>query len=47
MLDGKTGKPRTIIDIDKAALLNAEEGRDPPTSLTLKTVQQNRVAQAE
>jgi hypothetical protein len=30
MLDGKTGKPRTIIDIEKAALLTAEEGRDAP-----------------
>jgi hypothetical protein len=28
MLVGKTGKPRTIIDIEKAALLSAEEGRD-------------------
>jgi hypothetical protein len=26
MLDGKTGKPRTIIDIEQAALLSAEEG---------------------
>jgi hypothetical protein len=25
MLDGKTGKPRTIIDIEKAARLTAEE----------------------
>jgi hypothetical protein len=30
MLNGKTGKPRTIIDIEKAALLTAEEGRDAP-----------------
>jgi hypothetical protein len=30
MLDGKTGKPRTIIDIEKAALRTAEEGRDAP-----------------
>ena len=26
MLDGKTGKPRTIIDIERAAKLCAEEG---------------------
>src|SRR5215510_1943251 len=30
MLDGKTGKPRTIIDIEKAALLTAEEGPNAP-----------------
>jgi hypothetical protein len=30
LLDGKTGMPRTIIDIEKAALLTAEEGRDAP-----------------
>ena len=26
MLDGKTGRPRTIIDIEKAARLSAREG---------------------
>src|SRR4029453_10402622 len=30
MLNGKTGKPRTIIDIEKAALLTAEEGPNAP-----------------
>ena len=30
MLDGKTGKPRTIIDIEKAARLTAEEGPNAP-----------------
>jgi len=30
MLDGKTGKPRTIIDIEKAALLITEEGPNGP-----------------
>src|SRR5262245_33929914 len=30
MLDGKTGKPRTFIDIEKAALLTAEEGPNAP-----------------
>jgi hypothetical protein len=30
MLDGKTGKPRTIIDIEKAALLTVEEGPRGP-----------------
>jgi hypothetical protein len=30
MLDGKTGKPRTIIDIEKAAKLTAEEGPCAP-----------------
>jgi hypothetical protein len=26
MLDGKTGRPRTVIDIERAALLCAKEG---------------------
>jgi hypothetical protein len=30
MLDGKTGKPRTIIDIEKAARLTVEEGPCAP-----------------
>lgn len=30
MLDGETGKPRTIIDIEKAARLTAEEGPNAP-----------------
>ena len=30
LLDGKTGKPRTIIDIEKAALLATEEGPRGP-----------------
>ena len=30
LLDGKTGKPRTIIDIEKAARLTAEEGPNAP-----------------
>jgi hypothetical protein len=30
MLDGKTGKPRTVIDIEKAARLTAEEGPSAP-----------------
>jgi hypothetical protein len=30
MLDGKTGKPRTVIDIEKAALVSAEEGPNAP-----------------
>jgi hypothetical protein len=30
MLDGKTGRPRTVIDVEKAATLTAEEGRDVP-----------------
>ena len=30
MLDGKTGKPRTIIDIEKAARLTTEEGPRGP-----------------
>jgi hypothetical protein len=30
MLDGKTGKPRTFIDIEKAARLTAEEGPNAP-----------------
>ena len=30
MLDGKTGKPRTIIDIEKASLLTTEEGPRGP-----------------
>lgn len=30
MLDGKTGRPRTIIDIEKAALLTTEEGPNGP-----------------
>jgi hypothetical protein len=30
MLDGKTGRPRTIINIEKAAKLAAEEGPNGP-----------------
>lgn len=30
LLDGKTGKPRTIIDIEKAARFTAEEGPNAP-----------------
>jgi hypothetical protein len=30
MLDGKTGKPRTIIDIEKAAKLSVKEGPNGP-----------------
>ncbi len=30
LLDGKTGKPRTIIDIEKAARLTAEETNSAP-----------------
>jgi hypothetical protein len=30
LLDGKTGKPRTIIDIEKAARLRTEEGPRGP-----------------
>ena len=30
MLDGKTGKPRTIINIEKAAFLTTEEGPKGP-----------------
>ena len=30
LLDGKTGKPRTIIDIEKAAFLTTEEGPTGP-----------------
>jgi hypothetical protein len=30
LLDGKTGKPRTIIDIEKAARLTTEEGPRGP-----------------
>ena len=30
MLDGKTGRPRTIIDIERAAKLTAEEGPNGP-----------------
>ena len=30
MLDGKTGRPRTIIDVEKAAWLTAREGRHAP-----------------
>jgi hypothetical protein len=37
MLDGKTGKPRTIIDIEKAALLTAEEGTWRPSVPWLQT----------
>jgi hypothetical protein len=33
LLNGKTGKSRTIIDIEKAALLTAEEGLTPPASV--------------
>jgi hypothetical protein len=39
MLDGKTGKPRTIIDIEKAARLTTEEGpRGPRFVKYCKTV---------
>ena len=30
MLDGKTGKPRTVIDIERAARLTVEEGPNGP-----------------
>ena len=30
LLDGKTGKPRTVIDIERAAKLTAEEGPCAP-----------------
>ncbi len=30
MLDGKTGKPRTIVDIERAARLTVEEGPNGP-----------------
>jgi hypothetical protein len=30
MVDGKTGRPRTIINIERAAKLRAEEGPNPP-----------------
>ena len=30
LLDGKTGRPRTTIDIEKAARLTAEEGPNAP-----------------
>ena len=30
MLDGKTGRPRTIIDVEKAARLSTEEGPRGP-----------------
>jgi hypothetical protein len=30
MLDGKTGKPRTIVDIEKAAKLTVKEGPNGP-----------------
>jgi hypothetical protein len=40
MLDGKTGKPRTIIDIEKAALLTAEEGRDAPRFRRFRRVEE-------
>jgi hypothetical protein len=29
MLDGRSGRPRTVIDIEKAARLTAEEGSPP------------------
>ena len=34
MLDGKTGRPRTVIDVERAALLCAKEG--PPALCTLR-----------
>jgi hypothetical protein len=32
MLDGKTGKPRSIVNIEKAATLTVEEVRTVPAS---------------
>jgi hypothetical protein len=38
MLDGKTGRPRTIIDIEKAAKLRVEEGPYGPRFVRHRTV---------
>jgi hypothetical protein len=38
MLDGKTGIPRTIIDIERAAKLTVEEGPHGPRFVKHRTV---------
>jgi hypothetical protein len=41
MLDGKTGKPRTVIHIEKAALLTAEEGPNAPRFRRFRHVEED------
>jgi hypothetical protein len=48
LLDGKTGKPRTIIHIEKAANVAVEEGPHGPRFVKHKTVvESGQTAEAE
>jgi hypothetical protein len=49
LLDGKTGKPRTIIDIEKAARLTTEEGPRGPRFVKYRktVVDRSRAAEAK
>jgi hypothetical protein len=47
LLDGKTGKPRTIIDIEKAARLTTEEGPRGPRFVKYRKTVVDRSRTAE
>ena len=47
MLEGKTGKPRTIIDIEKAARLTTEEGPRGPRFVKYRKTVVDRSRKAE